>query len=97
MDGAATKRSWAWMEEHMPRVIQQLKAKRAEGLGAHINECWKRGVIGLEPGWFYAAEGPVAIGVPAEHLLADPVLVDLRKAFPDQALLMLKEVGHGEA
>jgi hypothetical protein len=97
MDGAAMKRSWAWMEEHMPTVVQQLKRKRAEGLGPHINECWRRGVLQLEPGWFYAGEGAVSIGVPAGHLLADPALVQLRKDFPGQALLMLKEVSDGKA
>lgn len=90
-------KDWNWMRSHMPRVVAMLKEKREAGQGAHINECWRRGVVGQEPGWFFAAEGAVSIGVPAGHLLADPALVELRKAFPGQALLLLKETADAQA
>ena len=78
------------MEEHMPKVVQLMKKRRAAGEGAHLNECWRRGVLGREAGWFYAAEGPLAVGVPEGHLLADPQLVAMRRDFPESALLLLK-------
>jgi hypothetical protein len=84
------KLDWGWMQQHMPRVVAMLKRRRAEGHGEHINECWRRGVQQGEAGWFFAAEGAVTLGVPAEGYLADPVLVEMRKAFPTQALLVLK-------
>lgn len=87
-----TRLNWGWMQQHMPKVVALLKEKREAGQGAHINECWRRGVLAGEPGWFFAAEGAVSVGVPAEHLLAEPALVQLRKDFPSQALLLLKEV-----
>lgn len=92
-----TKLDWRWMQQHMPKVVEMLQTKRADGQGAHINECWRRGVLGAEPGWFFAAEGAVSVGMPADHLLADPVLVEMRKSFPGQALLLLKEVSDGAA
>lgn len=91
------KLDWGWMQQHMPRVVAMLKRKREAGQGELINECWRRGVVALEPGWFFAAEGAVTLGVPAEGYLADPVLVEMRKAFPNQALLMLKGEADGQA
>ena len=85
------------MEEHMPLVTAQLRRRRAEGQGAYIDECWRRGVMQQEPGWFFAAEGPVSIGVPISGVLSDPVLVEMRRSFPDQAIVMLKERADGQA
>ncbi len=85
-----TKLDWSWMQQHMPRVVAMIKRKRAEGRGDFVNECWRRGVTAQEPGWFYASEGGVSVGVPAEHLLADPVLLELRKQFNTAAVLMLR-------
>lgn len=87
------KLDWGWMQQHMPKVVQMLKERRAAGQGAHVNECWRRGVLRGEPGWFYAAEGPLTVGVPEGHLLADPQLVALRRDFPDQAMLLLRPPG----
>lgn len=81
----------------MPKVVQMLKERREKGEGAFIDECWVRGVQRLEPGWFYAAEGPVSIGVPEPHVLADEGFAAMRRAFPDQAIVMLKERADGQA
>lgn len=91
------KKDWSWMAAHMPGVVTLMKEKRAAGLGAHVNECWRRGVLAGEAGWFFGCEGAVSVGVPADHMLADPVLVEMRKSFPGQALLVLKEVSDGAA
>lgn len=91
------KKSWDWIHEHMPGVVALIKKKRAEGLDAHVNECWRRGVVLGEPGWLFASEGAVSIGVPARHLVEDPTLQAMREAFPTRALLLLKEVDDGKA
>lgn len=56
------RKSWAFMTEHMPRVVAMLKQHRERGEGAHLDECWKHGVVDGEPGWFFAAEGGVHVG-----------------------------------
>lgn len=56
--------NWAWLPAVMPGVAR-LMAEKRQALGhAHVNECWKRGVVNLEPGWFFAREGAVWVGVP---------------------------------
>lgn len=56
------KKSWSWLEEHMPRTVAMLREYRQLGEGDHIDECWRRGVLNLEPNWFYAREGGIAVG-----------------------------------
>jgi hypothetical protein len=60
------KKSWAWVEEHMPLTVAMLREYRQLGEGAHIDECWLRGVVAQEPNWFFAREGGISIGVPFE-------------------------------
>lgn len=88
MDGG--KKSWAWMQEHMPRTVGLLREKRAAGQGALIDECWKRGVVMGESGWFWATEGAVSIGVPPEGALVPPEVLALMKAFPTRVALFLR-------
>lgn len=89
MDGGTAKRSWQWMTEHMPRVVAMLKEERRAGRGAHVDECWKRGVVGGEPGLFWASEGAVSIGVAPDQALVPANVLALMKAFPGSAVLML--------
>jgi hypothetical protein len=86
----AERLNWAWMGQHMPRVVALLKERRAAGDGALIDECWRRGVIKREPGWFYAAEGAVSLGTPPGQELVPPEVAALRAAFPTTATLMLR-------
>jgi hypothetical protein len=58
------KKRWDWLPVQMPRVAALMKEKRRELGDAHVNECWKRGVVGMEPGWFFAREGALAVGAP---------------------------------
>jgi len=69
----------------MPGVAALVQAKRRELGDAYVVECQKRGMRG-EPGWFYAAEGPVAVGTPW------PEALDLvcARITPTQALLLLR-------
>lgn len=58
------KKDWRFMEEHMPGVVQMIRDRRAEFGAEHVNLCWRRGVLECQPGWFYAREGSVSIGMP---------------------------------
>lgn len=84
--GAANR--WAWLPAMMPGVAQAMARKRAELGAAHVNECWKRGVIDREPGWFFAREGALAVGTP----WPDPALANFaaQQVTATQALLMLR-------
>jgi hypothetical protein len=57
-------KDWKWLPAHMPGVARLIAEKRRTLGDAHVNTCWRRGVVGMEPGWFYAREGPLAVGVP---------------------------------
>lgn len=64
MDGEARKNRWSWLPEFMPGVSGLLTARRAAMGDAHVHECWRRGVVLREPGWFFAREGALAVGTP---------------------------------
>lgn len=87
------KKSWKWLPEHMPGVTQLVKEKRKTLGNEHVNECWKRGVLEGEPGWFFAREGTLAVGTPWD----DPVLANFAAArvTSTQALVLMREVSHG--
>lgn len=85
-----------WLPSEMPRVAALAKARRLKDGDAHFAECWKRGVLNCEPGWFFAREGALAIGVPG----ADWSLPAWLEAYlPGTAMLVMKgpEVQHGGA
>lgn len=59
------KNNWSWLPAAMPNVAGMVKEKRALYGDAHVDECWKRGVVLGEPGWFFAREGAISVGTPA--------------------------------
>jgi hypothetical protein len=84
---------FGWLPKAMPGVAR-LVAERRRLLGdAHVSECWRRGVLEREPGWFFAREGALAVGTPWD---GDPVLVNFAAAnvSSTQALVVLREPGH---
>lgn len=93
---------WAWVRAAMPKVAQLMVERRRDYGAAHVAECWRRGMAG-EPGWFFAREGPVAIGTPWSE--AQDVLLAAATAWQvtsTQAMLFLrkpagagKEAEHG--
>ena len=89
MDKTAGKGSnrWAWLPVAMPGVARLMAAKRLEVGAAHVAECWSRGVLKGEPGWFFAREGPLAVGTPFD-------VADWETVTATQALLVLKEPSH---
>lgn len=109
MDRETGKRNWGWLPAFMPGVARLMAEKRRLYGDAHVDECWKRGVLGREPGWFFAAEGPLTVGTPDTDQRAlwfyalgprwsSGVGSKRAEAFtPGQALLdmRLPEVAHG--
>lgn len=85
-EGSVNK--WAWVPAAMPGVARLMRDKRTELGDAHVNECWKRGVVQGEPGWFFAREGTLAVGTPWD----DPVLANFAalQVTATQALLVLR-------
>ena len=96
MDKKADLNRWAWLPSAMPGVARLVAEKRRLLGSAHVDECWKRGVLGREPGWFFAREGALAVGTPWAD---DPALANFAAAqvTATQALLVLRpvEVNHG--
>lgn len=79
----------------MPTVARLMAEKRRTMGAAHVAECWKRGVTLGQPDWFFAREGPLAVGTP----FSDDVLRDFgaSQVTPGQGLLMLAERQRSEA
>lgn len=61
---------FAWLPAAMPGVARLMAEKRRTLGDAHVAECWRRGVVDGEPGWFYAREGTLHVGMPWDDLLA---------------------------
>lgn len=90
------KNRWDWLPEFMPGVVAVLADKRAEVGADWVNTCWKHGVVDREPGWFFAAQGALTVGVPANaELLADYYAMQAK--FPDTALVILRPKDGGAA
>lgn len=98
MDGTAAKSNpradrgaWAFMVERMPRTVARMKEARSKGQGAHLDVCWRKGVIELQPGWFWAYEAGVSVGVPDEGLVGNPAVQLQLRQFPDGNILLLRD------
>lgn len=83
------KRDWKWLPQQMPGVARLIDEKRRELGSDWVNTCWRAGVVECKPGWFYAAEGALAVGTPWVN---DPVIADLLAAriTATQALLVIR-------
>jgi hypothetical protein len=96
MDKTEQKQNrWAWLPEAMPGVARLMAEKRAKLGNAHVAECWRRGVVQGEPGWFFAREGALAVGTPWD----DPVMANFAalQVTSTQALVVMRdpEVANG--
>ena len=82
--GKEKQNRWGWLPAMMPGV-QKLLAEKRKTMGApHVNECWRRGVVLQEPGWFYCREGAIAVGTPWGEPIANYTA--------SQALVMVRDV-----
>lgn len=85
-DKGQQKSRWDWLPTAMPNVARLMAEKRKEFGDAHVNECWKRGVVQQEPGWLFAREGGVSIGMPWDAM-ADIALWQITRT---QGLLVMR-------
>ena len=79
---------FAWLPAAMPGVAKMVKERRERQGAAHVDECFRRGVVEGEPGWFFAREGTISIGV-LEHGRSMPEFEGLHLA-ATQALLVMR-------
>jgi hypothetical protein len=80
---------FAWLPAAMPGVAALMAEKRATYGNAHVTECWRRGVVNLEPGWFFAREGALAVGTPWDNpVLANFAALNITST---QALVIIRE------
>ena len=93
MDKGKTVGKWGWLPAAMPGVARLLADKRKLMGEAHVAECWRRGVVECEPGWFFAREGALAVGTPWD----EPVLANFAalQVTASQALVVLREQSRG--
>jgi hypothetical protein len=81
---------WAWLPTAMPAIAKLIAEKREKHGAAWVGQCWERGVLKHEPGAFFAAEGALMVGTPANvDLVAD--FLGLQVKFPSAALLILPD------
>lgn len=66
------RKDWSWVQQHMPELVREIAEWRQAGLGAHVDTCWRLGVLEGKPNCFYAQEGPIALGTPFDN--QSPVL-----------------------
>jgi hypothetical protein len=82
---------WSWLPTAMPGVTRLMAEKRRLLGEAHVAECWRRGVVEREAGWFFAREGALAVGTPWD----DPALANFAalQVTQTQALVVMREPG----
>jgi hypothetical protein len=81
-------KGWGWLPAHMPRVQRLLADRRRTDGADHVRLCWQMGVVQQQPGWFFAREGPLAVGTVWPEV-ADTAGWSLA---PDQAIVILRPV-----
>lgn len=77
----------ALIRQAMPKVAALVAEKRKQWGDAHVTLCQVKGLAG-HPGWFFAREGPVAVGTPWD----DPELANFAAAnvTTGQAVLVMR-------
>jgi hypothetical protein len=85
-------RRFDWMPAAMPGVTSLVQERRRQWGDAHVTDCIKRSMRG-EPGFFFAREGPIAVGTPwSDERIANFAALQVTAT---QALVVMKEPGHG--
>jgi len=95
MDREGKRQRFDWLPSHMPGVVKLLAERRKVDGSEWVNECWRRGVVLREPGWFFAGEGALMVGTLWDD--AEVVAFAAARYTASQVLLVLrpKEVADG--
>lgn len=85
----AKPKPFDWVPRAMPGVAMLMRERRAKHGDAHVNECFRRGVLLGETGWFFAREGAIALGTPWN----DPAMANFgaTQLQATQSLLVMKD------
>ena len=95
MDKDSQGKNWKWLPAQMPGVARLMAEKRKQFGAEHVQLCWRRGVVELQPGWFFAREGALAVGTPwAQPDVANFAALQVTAT---QALVVMRppEAAHG--
>ena len=69
MEDGKKRSKWFWLPAFMPKVDAMLKERRVQDGEEWVAHCWRESVVQGKPGFFWACEGAVAIGVPVDAQL----------------------------
>lgn len=86
-------KNWSWLPAHMPAVAKLLAEKREQVGAEWVNTCWRNGVVEAQPGWFFAAEGALAVGTPWPEAPGIELWLGLREAQKLPSLLVMRDKG----
>lgn len=91
MDKEQKPKLFDWLPSAMPGVARMVRERRSKDGDAHVNECFRRGVLLGEAGWFFAREGAIAVGTPWN----EPAMANFGalNVSPTQFLLVMREPG----
>ena len=91
---AEKENRFGWLPAQMPGVVKLIAERRREVGKEWVDQCWQRGVVQREPGWFFAGEGPLMVGT----LWDDPVIVAFaaNRVTDTQCLLVTRPKGVGD-
>jgi hypothetical protein len=81
--------NWSWLPEKMPGVAKRIAEFRERFGAEHMSECWQKGVVQLQPGWFFAREGALAVGTPWDH--PDVANFAAKQITSTQALVVIRD------
>jgi hypothetical protein len=79
---------WAFVKTEMPQVAALIQEKRREWGADHVALCWRRAMHDNQAGWFWAAEGPLQIGIAHDLELLE--LAGPKRITPTQAILFMR-------
>jgi hypothetical protein len=80
---------WNWLPMQMPRVAVLIAERRQQHGAEWVAQCWQRGVVAGEPGWFFAAEGSLTLGRPVNGEVVLGYYEQLQR-FPGAVLLDMR-------
>lgn len=84
------RKDWSWLPKAIPAVSKLIAEKKSKHGAKWVGECWRRGVVQGEPGYFWAAEGVLCVGTPANAALVND-WYQIHAKFPGASMLILPD------
>lgn len=83
---------YSWLPQFMPDAARLIREKRKALGDEWVNECWRRGVLAGEPGWFFAAQNRLSVGVPPMGM-AEAFFEQIGPKFPGACMVYIRDKG----